>query len=288
MDMLSEWLSGKKGSKVSITVPKRGTKLELVRMAARNAGLELEQHKLRAGRGMQLLESLGYLGRITGLKSAPARIEAFDVSNIGPVDKAASMTVFRNGVPEKDDYRMFRIKTVAMQDDYAAMQEAVHRRFSRDGKSADRSFGDTPDLILVDGGVGHVGAVTEVLNNLGISIPVYGLVKDDRHRTRGIVSVTGDEANPSVDVMRLLSHIQDEAHRFAINYSRKLHGRSYKASELDGIKGIGDSRKKALLKHFKSIKAIREAGVDGLAASGREMNRSSAQNVYDHFHADGD
>ncbi len=284
MDMLSEWLSGKKGSKVSITVPKRGMKLELVRMAAKNAGIELEQHKLRAGRGMYLAKSLAYLARVTGLKNAPARIEAFDVSNIGSVDKAASMIVFKNGIPKKDDYRMFRIKTVAMQDDYAAMQEAVHRRFSRSGKSADCSFGETPDLILVDGGAGHVGAVTEVLDNLGICIPVYGLVKDDRHRTRGIVSVTGDEANPSVDVMRLLSHIQDEAHRFAVNYSRKLHSRSYKVSELDGIKGVGDARKKALLKHFKSIRAIREASVDELAASGREMNSAAAQKVYDHFH----
>lgn len=296
-DLLQEWLSEKRGGKVYIKVPKKGDKHHLIEMVSQNARVALEQFRERVKIEAETAgESLKKLSEILKLEKIPGRIEAYDISNTGTSEMVASMVVFENGIPNSKEYRRFRIKSQEGQNDYASMQEVIYRRFKRaerekssqDASSSheeEKGFSKLPDLIFVDGGLGHVNAAKEVLDDLGINnIPVFGMVKDNKHRTRGIVTQNGEIGlSEDISVLRLVTSIQNEAHRFAVEYNKKLRRERYKSSELDNIEGVGEKRKKALLRHFGSISRIKTAGVDELAAV-KGISRNVAQKIYDYFH----
>jgi len=269
LDPVTEWLSEKRGSKVEIQVPQRGFKTELIDMAKKNAHEELEQYsRVALTRKNENQDALASLRRLLELPDAPEVVEAYDISNTGTSEMVASMVVFRDGMPDRSAYRRFRIRNQDVQDDYASMQQAVHRRFSRflDG-SSDEAFGRRPDLILADGGMGHVHAVEAVLKELGVQVPVWGMAKDDKHRSHRLVNDRGEVAlSRHQDVLRLVASIQNEAHRFAITYNRTLRSKRQVKSALDDLPGIGPTRKKALLRAFGSVTGIRKAGLDELAA----------------------
>ena len=258
----------------------------MIELAEKNAKLILNQDKeklrreeLRSIKAVTEIESL--LG-ISGIK----RIEAFDISSTGGAQSVGSMVVYEGGKPKKNDYRKFRIQSVKGPDDYASMKEVLSRRFAHDSIKAESSegFNAYPDLIMIDGGRGQAGAVCEVLNRLKIDIPVCGMVKDDSHRTRGLYY---NEAEIFIDrrseAFKLITRIQDEVHRFAIEYHRSLRSKTQVKSVLDDIKGIGVVRRKALIKHFNDIEAIKAAQLAELKAVAG-MDSKSAQSVYDFFH----
>lgn len=288
MEVAGEWLSGKRGSKVSILIPRRGIKEKLVELAKKNAEIvlttdseKLEREELRTTRAAQGIADL------IGLDNA-VRIESYDISNISGFESVGSMVVFENGRPKRSDYRKFRIKTVIGPDDYASMNEVLTRRFTRlknaEGSvDMEDSFTRYPDLILMDGGRGQVNIALEVLERLGLNIPVAGMVKDDRHRTRGIYynNIEQPIDNHS-ESFHLITRIQDETHRFAITYHRNLRSNAQIHSVLDDIKGIGNKRRKALMKEFGSIEAVAEASADELAAA-PGMNAAAAKAVADFF-----
>ncbi len=293
-EAISNWLSNLKGSKVSLQVPKRGEKLSLIRMVKANALDMLNKYGdkfLRKHR--ENLKALDMLQEDLGLDERPNRIEAYDISNISGVGSVGSMVVFEKGEPKKSDYRRFKIKTVHNSpDDYKSMEEILRRRFTRGinenlenhtNKKNRESFSLLPDLIIVDGGKGQVNKGQKVLDELGINIPLCGLVKDDFHKTRGIM-YKNLEIVPKKDSLefKLLYRIQEEAHRFAINYHRSLRTKDLFRSELDGIPLIGEKRKLELLKHFKSINKIKEAEIKELLEV-RGMNKKAAESVYNHF-----
>lgn len=291
INLIERWLSGKRESKVYIKVPRKGDKLKLVEMVAQNAHITLNQFKEKLkGDDETIRKALETLGKIVGLEDPPARIEAYDISNIGTADTVGSMVVFKNGKPAKSEYRRFKIKSIEGQNDYASMQEVVYRRLKRaieggqqqNDRSSD-SFNQLPDLILVDGGVGHVNAVKDVLKELQVNIPVWGMVKNEKHRTHGLVSGK-EEVNlaSNLPVFRLVTAIQDEAHRFALEYSKRLRMKRYRGSVLDEIEGVGAKRKKALLSHFGSIKKIREAEIEELLKV-KGINRAVAEKIYEYF-----
>ncbi len=295
--ILADALSALRGSKVRIRVPERGIGRELVEMAEKNALSALRRHTLIAGGGTfaanATLEKLS--GILFGVPDLIFRIEAFDISNYGKDDMAASMVVFEDGRPHRAGYRLFRINGQDFQDDYSAMKQAVKRRF---GRAGEEDFGRIPQLLLIDGGAGHVTAVTGVLTELDIpEIAVLGMVKDHRHRTRALISSSGDEIVLTADavsadglesedrrnLLRLISGIQDEAHRFAGNYTKKLSRKRQLKFSLENIPGVGEARRKSLMKHFGSIRAVR-------AASPVELSRVEgissrlAEEIYRHFH----
>lgn len=279
-DTFAALLSQRCGHKVDIRVPQRGERMELLRLARRNAREEVERITTDCERTGKTLEQLGVLA---GLAGAPHRMESYDISNTGSDDMVASMVVFVDGKPLKRDYRRFQIKTLTAPDDYAAMREVLTRRFRRylDG---DEKFKERPDLLLIDGGEMHARAAREALWQLGLTdIPILGMVKDDRHRTRALVTPDGNELGiqQSPPLFALIGRVQEEVHRFAITYHREKHTRSAYRSKLDGITGIGEKRKAALLKHFKSIKAIEQADLTALE---NVLPRSAALAVYEHFH----
>ncbi|NJD04262.1 MAG: excinuclease ABC subunit UvrC [Ruminiclostridium sp.] len=307
LEVLESWLSMKRQGKARITVPKKGGKRHLAEMVSRNAAIALEQFREKLSReGTALREGLQGLAGITGLEKIPGRIEAYDISNTGSSEMVASMVVFEDGLSARKEYRRFKIKTIDRQNDYASMQETIYRRFKRaekeaeqaadpayangaasgDGSSLRAKFSRLPDLILLDGGLGHVNAVCQVLDELNIRIPACGMVKDDNHRTRGIV-LPGKETDitKNLPVLRLVTAIQDEAHRFALDYNKKLREKRYTVSVLDEIEGIGTKRKKALLKHFGSAAAVRKAGVDDLLAV-EGINKTAAEKVYQYFNGE--
>ncbi len=285
-DIIEEWLGGRRGSKVSILVPKRGMKERLLSLAKKNAELVLktDREKLRkneektAGAAKELAELLG-------LEKAD-RIESFDISNISGFDSVGSMVVFEKGRARNSDYRKFRIKTVIGPDDYKSMEEVLTRRFERliSADPGDDPFERFPDLILMDGGRGQVNTALNVLSRLSLDIPVAGMVKDDRHRTRGLI-FNGEELpiDSHSDAFRLITRVQDETHRFAIDYHRTLHGKNQLHSVLDDIQGIGDRRRKALIAEFGSVEGIREATEEELLKV-PGMNRRAAGAVYEFFH----
>lgn len=285
MDLVGKWLSDAKSAKVRLRVPRRGEKRKLVEMVAQNALLAIRQHEEKLmNEGSTAREGLEKLAALTGLTDPPRRIEAYDISNMGSSDVVASMVVFENGVPAPKEYRRFKMKTTTEQDDYASMRETLARRLRRAGKDGTDSFAKLPDLILVDGGLGHVHAAQEVLKEFRTEIPVYGMVKDDRHRTRGLMGMQGEnDLKGDLPALRFVTAIQDEAHRFALAYNRKLGEKRMKGSVLDRIDGIGPKRKKALIRHFGSVGKIREAGVDDLAAVDG-INQDVAQKIYEYFH----
>ena len=268
-ELLAEILSKKRGGKVTILVPKRGVKAELVNMAEQNAREELELYKKMVLAGnARSQEALVRLKTALGLPRVPSVIEAYDVSNTGDTEIVASMVVFREGRAERSLYRRFKMKAITSQNDYASMQETLLRRFGRYlGGSDDETFGTLPDLLLVDGGAAHVNAAREVLADLEIEVPVWGMAKDDRHRSHRLVDGQTDiDLRSDRGMLRLIASIQNEAHRYAIEYNRYLRRKRHQQSALDQIPGIGEVKKKALLRAFGSVKRIREASIEDISA----------------------
>ena len=216
----------------------------------------------------------------------PRRIESFDISNISGTDIVASMVVFQDGKPKKSDYKRFKVEGLDNQDDYASMYQVVKRRFVH-FKAGDKGFDAPPDLLLIDGGIVHAQTAERALGEVGVSFPVFGMVKDDRHRTRALVTTDGQEISIDTNqaIFSLIGNIQEETHRFAITYHRQLRSKRLRYSELDGIAGVGPKRKQELLKQFKSIKAIGEATLADLE---RLLPRDAALAVYRHFHPMGE
>lgn len=273
----------KRGQRVHIRVPKKGQQEKLVELARRNAGIVLSQdrEKLKKEEG----RTIGAMKEIEGWLKLPGlvRIEAYDISNISGFQSVGSMIVYEKGKPKRADYRKFRIKSVQGPNDYASMKEVLTRRFQR-GVDEDAGFERLPDLIMMDGGRGQVNIALEVLRELGLNIPVSGMVKDDKHRTRGLyyrnVEIPIDRDSEG---FKLITRIQDEAHRFAIEYHRLLRSKGQVHSILDDIPGIGPGRRKELMRHFQGIEEIKAATVEELAAL-PTMNGKVAQQVYDFFH----
>ena len=282
-DVISQWLSGIKKRKVNIITPKKGDKEKLVELAYRNAQMVLIQDGEKIKREQQ--RTVGAMEEIAGWihLSGVRRVEAYDISNTSGVESVGSMVVFQDGKPARNDYRKFKIKTVKGPDDYKSMKEVLTRRFKRALESS-AGFDIYPDLIMMDGGKGQVNIALEVLEELGLSIPVCGMVKDDNHNTRGLyynnVEIPVDKRSEG---FKLITRIQDEAHRFAIEYHRSLRSKAQVSSVLDGIDGVGPARRKALMKHFMEIEKIRHASVEELMEA-PGINRGVAENIYNYFH----
>jgi excinuclease ABC subunit C len=281
-----ELLSEDKGSRVRLTVPEKGRKKELLKLAEKDVSetesLQKEQIENRMERLAAAESKLREASGISGPEGLPLRLEAYDISNTGGSDSVAAMVVFVGGEKKRSAYRRFRIRSEDGGDDYGAMQETVYRRLRR-GLDGDPGFIPLPDIILVDGGKGHVSAVRQITAALKTSIPVLGMVKDDRHRTRGLITDGGEmDISKTPDLYRLIGVIQEEVHRFAIEYHRGLRGKKASGSELDGIPGIGEKRRNALLVKFGSIAAISGASPEQLAET-PGMNLSAAQNVSEYF-----
>ena len=277
---LETLLSQYAGRRVYIDTPKRGERMRLIESAALNAREEIQRRTTVAQRRSKTLE---WLQKALELERFPRRIEAFDISNLGATGIVAAMTVHIDGKPLKRDYRKFRIRELEGPDDYASMYQAVTRRFSH-YKEGDEKFGELPDLLLIDGGDTHAATAEQALRDLGLWVPVFGMVKDDRHRTRALIDSAGREIGIQANqaVFALVGAIQEETHRFAIEYQRSLRNESL-ASRLDEIPGVGEKRRTDLIKAFKSLKAIREAN---LAQLELVVPRNTARAIYDTFHAE--
>lgn len=288
--VLEEWLSKKRGQRVHIRVPKKGTKEKLVELAARNAQMVLSQdrEKLKREEG----RTIGAMKEICELLDLEeiTRVESYDISNISGFESVGSMVVYEKGKPKRNDYRKFKIKSVKGPDDYASMEEVLTRRFRRglqeqEDNEGTGGFSCFPDLILMDGGKGQVHIAEKVLSDMGISIPVCGMVKDDSHRTRGLYYHDMEiPISHSTEGFKLITRIQDEVHRFAIEYHRLLRSKGQVHSILDDIEGIGPARRKSLMKYFKSIEAIREASIEELRKA-PSMNQQAAEKVHQFFHS---
>ncbi|MCL2386113.1 MAG: excinuclease ABC subunit UvrC, partial [Defluviitaleaceae bacterium] len=284
-ESISIWLSGLTGRQVSIIVPQKGEKHKMVKLAQTNAELTMSQFGTHIKKeGEKNAAALNELAAALNLpETTLTRIEAYDISNIQGYESVGSMIVFENGKSKNSDYRKFRLRTVFGPDDYAGMEEVLTRRFKRYNENSE-AFSKLPDIIFVDGGKGQISAVEKALQQQGISIPVCGMVKDDRHRTRGLLYQDEEIAiSRHGEGFKLVTRIQDEVHRFALEYHRKLRADSQVRSILDDIPGIGATRRKELLKHFKNIEAIRNADIETLAAA-PSMNKKSAEAVYTFFH----
>ena len=273
--ILSEWLSSKKGQKVTIRVPQKGEKKSLIEMVRKNAIEYLEKFSdMNKRKYEKSIGALEELKQILNLDNIPKRIESFDISNIQGVDSIGSMVVFTNGKKDKKEYRRYKIKTVIGPNDYDSMAEIVERRLK---------YGDFPDLMLLDGGKGQVSAVKKVLNKYNVEIPLWGMYKDDKHRTKGLISQEKEiELHRTSNLYRFVASIQEEVHNYAISYHRSLRNKSLTKSELDDIQGIGEKRKKALLNHFKDIEAIKKATFEELLEV-EGMNKTSSESVYNYF-----
>ena len=275
---LEDFLSQHSGRKMYIETPKRGERLRLVESAMLNAREEIQRRTTAAQRRNKTLE---WLQKVLGLEKFPERIEAFDISNLGDTGIVAAMTVHVDAKPLKRDYRRFRIKDLDRPDDYASMYQVVYRRFKHYCEG-DEKFSVLPQLLLIDGGENHASMAENALYELGLSIPVYGMVKDDRHRTRALIDSSGHEVGISGNqaLFALVGNIQEETHRFAIEYQRSIRSEAY-ASELEKIPGVGEKRRRDLIKTFKSLKAIREAELTQLELV---VPKNTARAIYDYFH----
>ena len=294
-EILEEWLTKKRGKKVTIRIPQKGMKEKLVELAGKNAQLVLSQDKEKIKR--EEGRTIGAVKEIEGLLGMKNlnRMEAFDISNINGFETVGSMVVYEKGKPKKSDYRKFKLRTVAGPDDYASMHEVLTRRFLHGMQEQQEiqekemnpeygSFNRFPDIILMDGGKGQVNICEGVLQELGLSIPVCGMVKDDNHRTRGLYYHNEEiPIDRHGEGFKLITRIQDEAHRFAIEYHRSLRSKSQVHSVLDDIDGIGPARRKALMRQFQSLERIKNATLDELAAT-ESMNQAAAEKVYNFFH----
>ena len=283
-EIIEEWLTTRRKQKVHIRVPKKGTKEKLVELALENARMVLSKDRERIKREEgRTIGAVHEVEEWLGLKNV-VRMEAYDISNISGFESVGSMVVYEKGRPKRSDYRKFKIKWVQGPNDYASMEEVLTRRFTHESNGEFDSFARLPDLILMDGGRGQVNIALKVLNDLGIRIPVCGMVKDDHHRTRGLYFNNVEiPIDTSSEGFRLITRIQDEAHRFAIEYHRSLRSKEQVHSILDDIPGIGDTRRKALLRKFKSVENIRDAS-EGELAQTESMNAGSARQVYEFFH----
>lgn len=293
--LLEQWLTERRGSRVYIRVPKRGTREKLVELAAENARIVLSRDRERIKREEgRTIGAMHEIGKLLGMEQL-SRVEAFDISNISGFESVGSMVVFEKGRPRSSDYRKFKIRTVQGPNDYASMREVLTRRFTHALEELEKlresqldeelgRFSVLPDLVMMDGGKGQVHIAEEVLRELGLDIPVCGMVKDDFHRTRGLyyqdVELPIDTRSEG---FKLITRIQDEAHRFAIEYHRSLRSKEQVHSVLDDIPGIGPARRKALMRTFRSLEAVRDAGQEELAKA-PSMNAASAKSVYDFFH----
>lgn len=295
VDIIGSWLSEKRGSKVTITVPKKGEKHKLIEMVIKNAEdtikLLIEKYKQDE---QKTLGAIKELSDYIGLSKAPKRIEAFDISHLQGVENVGSMIVFENGKPKNRDYRRFKIKYVEGANDYESMREVLERRFrhgikereqlEKEGRDIESGkFAVLPDLILLDGGLGQINAVLPILQELGIETPVCGMVKDEKHRTRGLIYNKQEITIPiSSHTFRLITNVQDEAHRFAITYHRSLRSKTVVKSQLDEVPGIGPARRQALLKKFGSLKNIKSATIEELSDV-QGMNKKTAEMIYNYF-----
>lgn len=293
--IIESWLSEKRGSKVTLTVPQKGEKHKLIELVSKNAedSIKLLMEKYKQDE-QKTKGAIKELSDYIGLPKAPKRIEAFDISHLQGVENVGSMIVFENGKPKNRDYRRFKIKYVEGANDYESMREVLQRRFvhglkekeqlEREGKDVDGGkFAVLPDLILIDGGLGQVNAVLPILKELNLSIPVCGMVKDDKHRTRGLIYNEQEIPIPmSTYAFRLITNVQDEAHRFAISYHRSLRSKTIVKSQLDEVPGIGPARRQALLKKFGSLKNIKAATIEELSAV-QGMNKKAAEMIYNYF-----
>lgn len=283
-DVIEQWLSQRRGQRVYVRVPKKGTKEKIVELAAENAAMVLrkdsERIKREEGRTIGAVKEIaGWLGM-----QEIGRIEAYDISNISGFESVGSMVVYEKGKPKRSDYRKFKIKSVQGPNDYASMEEVLTRRFTHESEKEFDSFAKLPDLIMMDGGRGQVNIALKVLEKLGLSIPVCGMVKDDNHRTRGLYFENVEiPIDTSSEGFKLITRIQDEAHRFAIEFHRSLRSREQVHSVLDDIPGIGPARRKDLMRQFRSLDKIKEASVGELAAL-PSMNEKSAKQVFEFFH----
>ena len=273
--VLEEWLSNIKGQKVFIRIPQKGDKKSLIAMVKKNAIEYLEKFSSLNKRKYEKSEgALIELAEVIGLGEAPRRIESYDISNIQGVDSIGAMVVFTNGLKDKKEYRRYKIKTVEGPNDYDSMAEILERRLQK---------GDFPDLILLDGGKGQVSAVQKVFDKYNIDIPLWGMYKDDRHRTKGLICATKEiELDRTSNLYRFVASIQEEVHNYAISYHRSLRNKSLTKSTLDDISGVGEKRKKALLSHFKNIEEIKNASIEELSEIDG-LNKRVAQNIYDYF-----
>ena len=291
MKLIQEWLTKRRGQGVKFVVPKKGQKNRLVELAAKNAQLVLDQDKEKIKREeLRTIGAMNQIGEWLGLEHVK-RIEAFDISNISGFESVGSMVVYEDGRPKRNDYRKFKIKTVQGPNDYASMEEVLTRRFAHGleelqelGSETFGSFTRFPDLLMMDGGRGQVNVALKVLQKLELNIPVCGMVKDDNHPTRGLyynnVEIPIDRYSEG---FKLITRIQDEAHRFAIEYHRSLRSKGQVKSVLDDIEGIGPARRKALMRKFQSLEAVRDASLEELCAT-EGMNRRAAESVYTFFH----
>lgn len=297
-ELVESWLTQKRGQRVYLHVPKKGTKEKLVELARDNAAIVLRQDSERIKREEgRTIGAVHEIEELLGIERA-MRMEAFDISNISGFESVGSMIVYEKGKPKRSDYRKFKIRSVQGPDDYASMEEVLTRRFTHgieERRELDEkgmgyemgSFSRFPDLLMMDGGRGQVNIALRVLDSLGLSVPVCGMVKDDFHRTRGIYFNNVElPIDTHSEAFKLVTRIQDEAHRFAIEYHRSLRSKGQVHSILDDIEGIGPARRKALMRTFKSLEAVRDATLEQLA-NAPSMNQRSAQQVYDFFHAKG-
>ena len=279
-ELFSQLMEQQYKRKPHLRVPQRGDNVRLVELACKNAFEEAQRVTSREEKNNA---NVNLLGKMLALP-APRRIESFDISNIAGTDIVASMVVFEDGKPKKKDYKRFKIEALTDQDDYESMRQVLRRRFSH-YKDGDEGFNEAPDLLLIDGGIGHARAAVEALSQLGLTMNVFGMVKDDRHRTRALVTPDGQEIaiDSNQHVFAFIGTIQEETHRFAITYHRQLRSKRLRYSELDGIPGIGPKRKEQLLKQFKSLTAIGQAELPELE---RLLPKDAAAAVYHHFHGD--
>ncbi len=295
MEYIRKWLSDMAGRSVNIKIPKRGENLKLIHMIKTNAKKALYENDTKMLRDISFKNNaLSQLSKILALNTILHRIEAYDMSNYAGKNNVGAMITFIDAKPSKKDYRNFRIKSVSGSDDYACMREVLTRRLSnakaeiakvKSGEMSkdDMKFGNLPDVILLDGGLGHVNVGKRVVDLLGFDIPVFGIVKDDNHKTRGLVSEEGElYIEKTSEAFRLITNIQDEMHRRAIEYQAKLGKKSTLESELENIPGVGKTRRVALLKHFKSINKIKSASVEDIAKV-KSIDQKTAQNIYEYF-----
>lgn len=281
-NLIEEWLVKKSGRKTEFVIPKQGEQLKLLNMCLKNAAENLSEKTERTGKEMTALNELASL---LGLDFIPRHIESYDISNTAGSENVAGMVVFTDGRPNKAYYRRFKVKSFVGQDDYRSMAEVLDRRFTEYKEGSDEGFKKLPDLILLDGAKGQINAVLPVMQKHGIDVPVFGMVKDSKHRTRAIATTGGDIAIKSTrTAFKLVTDIQDEVHRFAISYHKTLQSRTMIKSELLDINGVGKTRAAALMKHFGSMKKIREAPIEELKKV-NGVNSTAAEEIYKYFHS---
>ena len=283
METVEELLTEKRGNRTYIKVPERGDNKKTVDMAYNNALKNIENYKTAKIKENLRQKSVTELASVLGLEVIPDRIESYDISHISGSDSVASMVVFENGKSAKKEYRRFKIKTVEGANDTASLREVLYRRLTHEMREGDNKFADLPDLILLDGGKGQLNAIKELFGELNVDIPVFGMVKDDKHRTRALLSDAGEVyLNPTGSVFHLITNIQDEVHRFAIEYHRSLHRKNAMESELEKIEGIGKQKRSALLSHFRSIGKIKSASIQELSDV-KGISKVNAEKIYNYF-----